>query len=125
MPLPHLLLVEPDAEIRESLATYLEAWFVVNRAGGALEALAAMEAQPAGTVVIELEIPDGYGPGLVSEIRSRWPETAIAILYYYSHRTQSLQPILDRLGDVCIQKPFDLEKVGQTLRNLRPQAPGA
>jgi len=29
-----------------------------------------------------------------------------------------MQPIIDRLGDVCIQKPFDLEKVGATLLGL-------
>lgn len=116
--LPRLLIVEPDPEIRASLAAYLGTWFDVQQAEGAKQAVSALGGGGVDLLLAEVEIQDAYGPGFLSEVRARWPQTTIAVLYYYSHKTQGLQPIIDRLGDVCIQKPFDLEKVGATLLGL-------
>jgi DNA-binding response OmpR family regulator len=115
---PRLLIIEPDPEIRGSLAAYFEASFEVEAVGRGDEGLRRMEVHPADVVLAEIDLPGEYAPGVLAEIRSRWPHAALVSTYYYGDRLQRLEPLLRRLADVLVMKPLELAKLERTLVSL-------
>jgi len=59
---PRLLIVEPDPEIRSSLAAYLGTWFQVQQAEGAKGAVGIMERDGADLLLAEVRSRMHTGP---------------------------------------------------------------
>lgn len=113
-----LLIVDPDADVRDALVNFLTEAFEVDSAGSAREALSLLEAHPVDVVVAEAELPDHYAPGFLLEVRRRLPRVVLVATYQYGDQAQVAEPLFRRIADLVVSKPFDILKLEDTLLAL-------
>lgn len=113
-----LLIVDPDPDVRTALANYLAEAFVVEVGANSQEALALLEQHRPDVVLAEVELPDHYGPGFLLEVRRRLPRAVLVATYQYGDQGQVSEPLLRRIADVIVTKPFDIGKLEETLLGL-------
>jgi signal transduction histidine kinase len=79
---PHLLLVDDDPDVKETLAQQIEAeGYVVLTAAGGAEALALLDAnQKADLIVTDLSMPGMDGVALIREAQRRRPQLPAILL---------------------------------------------
>ena len=111
---PHVLVVEDDADINESVAVTLErAGMVCTRAFSGSEARLVLSGAPADAfdlVVCDLMLPGEPGEQLVGELRASG--SAVPVLVISARGGVSDRVDLLRLGaDDYLVKPFDLEEL--------------
>jgi two-component system OmpR family response regulator len=113
-----VLVVDDDADIRELMIGQLEReGYDVTPAGSVGEAQAALAAQPAEVVVLDLNLPDGDGLSLCRDLRSRGYADAIIMV---TARDSALDRVLGlELGaDDYLTKPFEPRELLARVRNL-------
>jgi DNA-binding NtrC family response regulator len=115
--MPHVLVVDNEASIRQLLRRQLEGWgYTVKEAANAAEAYRMMLQEPASIVLIDIRMPGTHdGLWLAERIHQQWTETAIIMASGVSD-IPSIE-ISRRLGAVdFVSKPFDRELLVQALR---------
>jgi DNA-binding NtrC family response regulator len=115
--MPHVLVVDNEASIRQFLRRQLEGWgYAVKEASNAAEAYRMMLQEPASIVLIDIRMPGTHdGLWLAEQIHQQWAETAIIMASGVSD-IPSIE-ISRRLGAVdFVSKPFDRELLVQALR---------
>jgi len=76
-----VLIVDDEAEIRESLQTLLELeGFEVEVAGSGEDGLAAMADRPFDLVLLDLTLPGRNGMEILSEIRTHDPRLPVIMI---------------------------------------------
>ena len=110
-PAGSVLIVDDEAEIRESLQTLLELdGYEVESAATGQEGLVRAGERPFDLVLLDLALPDRNGIELLSEMRSHDSEIPIIIITAYGTVENAVK--LSRYGGDCfIQKPWDNEKL--------------
>jgi len=106
-----VLIVDDEAEIRESLETLLqlEGYSVVGAASGR-EGLAHIGGRAFDLVLLDLALPDKSGMDVLAEIRLQNPQQAIIMITAYGTIENAVQAM--QFGAVnFIQKPWDNEKL--------------
>ena len=121
----YVLVVDDDAPTREFLRLWLEAMgYDVKEAPTADIALAAMAAEPAAIVLLDIEMPGHDGLWFAERVKAEWPATAIV----FASAVDDIRTI-DRtryLGAVdFVPKPFQWEMVAQAMRRAGRAAEGA
>jgi signal transduction histidine kinase len=123
---PRLLVIDDDGEVREVTTTRLvEAGYTVREAASGLQALAALEADPAvDLVVMDFAMPGMNGAETAMEIRKRWPALPVLFVTGFADTTA-----LTRAGavgsDGIVLKPFrvgELEAKVAAALSARPPA---
>lgn len=75
---PQVLIVDDEPGVRRLLGRWIAGWgYRVREAAGASEALAAMEAEPADIMVIDVGMPEHDGLWLAEQVHTRWPPVPI------------------------------------------------
>jgi len=113
-----VLVVDDDADIRELIIAQLAREIgCVTAAGSVAEALAALAAQPADVVVLDLNLPDGDGLAFCRDLRARGFADAIIMV---TARDSTLDRVLGlELGaDDYLTKPFEPRELLARVRNL-------
>src|SRR5690348_5550781 len=114
-PVPVLLVVEDEKDIRRFVRTSLESegWFVFEADTVASGLIEASTRKPDG-VILDLGLPDRDGICFIQEVR-KWSEVPILVL---SARTREAEKViaLDAGGDDYLTKPFG---VGELLARIR------
>ena len=78
---PHCLIVDDEPALRQLLVHLMsDAGFACIEAGDGEAALAAMERHEVSLVLSDLRMPKLDGLGLLTEIRRRWPDTAVILI---------------------------------------------
>ncbi len=113
-----LLIVDPDADVRNAVANFLAEAFEVEAAGSAREALSVLDAHTVDVVIAEAELPDHYAPGFLLEIRRRLPRVVLVTTYQYGDQAQLAEPLFRRIADLIVSKPFDIQKLEDSLLGL-------
>jgi CheY-like chemotaxis protein len=103
-PMKRLLIVDDDADIRESLAVVLEGDFEIVPACNGLEALQALEQQSFHAVVLDLTMPLMDGETLIETMRT----AGIVLPVVLASGISELRQLAERLGVEHVSKPYDL-----------------
>jgi PAS domain S-box-containing protein len=103
-----VLIVDDEAEIRETLADILEeSQHQVVTAAGGREALGRMAAEHYDVILTDVRMPDLDGRALYHEIERRWPERARRVVFVTGDTlTSTLREFAAQSGRPVIEKPF-------------------
>ena len=115
-----VLLVDDEESLRLALKTHLrKQGHEVLAVGGADEAIAAMEKEPAEYVVTDVRMPGGRsGLELLLELRRRWPATAVLVMSAYGSNEDALAAIKAGAQDY-LTKPFAPSDLAFMLRKAQ------
>ena len=122
-----ILIVDDEAEIRETLAEILSgAQHNVATAGSGREALERMAAEHYDVILTDIRMPDLDGRTLYREIQRRWPEQARRVVFVTGDSFASnLDEFATEYGRPVIEKPFvpgDVRRVvAETAERASPQ----
>jgi len=102
-----ILVVDDENTVQLLLKTELEdAGFDVEIAGDIAEALQLVERRVFGAALIDKNLPDGDGLGLVRKLRESYPEMELIIMTGYASLESAIQAVRIGVFDY-ITKPFD------------------
>ncbi|HYM09231.1 MAG TPA: sigma-54 dependent transcriptional regulator [Bryobacterales bacterium] len=106
-----ILVIDDDAEIRESLETLLAfEGYEVDTSVDGTSGLAALEAKPYELVLLDLMMPDRSGLEVLDELRKRDRETPVAVITAYGSVENAVQAIKLGANDF-FTKPWNNEKL--------------
>ncbi len=105
------LVVDDEPRLRRVLVQLLESdGFEVREAGNGVEALQAMETNPAPLVISDLRMPQMDGSSLLRHLAQRWPDTAVVMVSAVADVDMAVKCL--HLGALdYVSKPFNLEEV--------------
>jgi CheY-like chemotaxis protein len=113
--MPIVLVVDDESQIRDLLVRWVSGeGYQVREAATAEAALADMHATPADIVLCDVRMPGETGLWLTSQLRSRFPETAIVLVT--SDTSVSPQITLQPGVVEYLAKPFTREEVLEAVR---------
>src|SRR5215813_13918067 len=106
-----VLIVDDEAEIRESLQTLLEIeGFEVDTALSGEEGLAQMAERPFDLVLLDLTLPGRNGMEILSEIRAHDPRLPVIMITAYGTVENAVRAMQAGAANF-VQKPWDNEKL--------------
>ena len=124
-----VLIVDDEAPVRAVLSRWLTRWGYdsIREVGSALEAMDAMNADPADILLCDVNMPEHDGLWLVEQVQACWPRTAIVMSTGLDDPT-TIRTSRLRGAVAYVTKPFDphlleqaLERASGHLR-VRPSA---
>ncbi len=115
----HVLIVDDEAEIRESLASILsEEGYLATTAADAAEALALIRDASYDVVLLDIWLPDRDGLDLLADIRSTDLGTVPEVIMISGHGTIEAAVRATKLGAYdFLEKPLSLDRTLLVLRN--------
>jgi DNA-binding NtrC family response regulator len=116
---PHrILIIDDEADIRESLETLLDIeGYAVDAVGTATDGLRALERSNYDLVLLDLMLPDRSGMEVLFEVRERDRETPIILLTAYGSLEIAVKALKAGASDY-FAKPWDNEKLLVDIRTL-------
>src|SRR5437773_510585 len=111
-----ILIVDEEAEIRESLQTLLEfEGYDVEVAANGEEGLSKLGDRPFDLVLLDLALPDRNGIELLPEIRSLDPQISVIMITAYGTVEDAVRAMQSGATNF-LQKPWDNEKLLADIR---------
>ncbi len=115
--MPHVLVVDDEAQIRRALNTILQARaFKVSEAGSAAEALEALTDSTPDLIVLDLTLPDQDGIDLCAELRT-WLDIPILVLSVRADESDKIRA-LETGADDYLTKPFSAGELAARVNAL-------
>gem|GEM_PF-2407069 len=113
----HILLLEDDAQLRTAFVRFLQdrGPFEVTAAGSLKEAVAALSARAPRLVITDLELPDGCGLDLLSELTARKLTVPVVVVTAFRSRFQA--QLSESPNVEIVTKPFDAKRLLQLLHD--------
>src|SRR5438067_12560713 len=106
-----VLIIDDEAEIRESLQTLLEfECYEVEAAANGTQGLAKLGDRPFDLVLLDLALPDRNGLDLLPEIRALDPQIAVIMITAYGTVEDAVRAMQSGAANF-LQKPWDNEKL--------------
>src|SRR5229473_1561394 len=106
-----ILIIDDEAEIRESLETLLQMeGYTVVVAGSGREGLAQIGQRAFDVVLLDLALPDKNGMDVLSEIRLLYPQQGVIMITAYGTVENAVRAMQSGATNF-IQKPWDNEKL--------------
>src|ERR1700688_1110106 len=106
-----ILIIDDEAEIRESLETLLQLeGYTVVVAGSGREGLAQIGQRAFDVVLLDLALPDKNGMDVLSEIRLLHPQQGVIMITAYGTVENAVRAMQSGATNF-IQKPWDNEKL--------------
>ncbi len=114
-------LCDDEEVVRDILERMLTALgFRVIAAGTGEQALAVLEESPADIIICDLRMPGFGGPGLYEAVTSRDPELGKRMIFCTGDTvSRDAREFLRRTGCRVVCKPFDLNRIEQTIAELQ------
>jgi DNA-binding NtrC family response regulator len=113
-----ILIIDDEADIRESLETLLDMeGYAVHAVGTAGDGASALERSNYDLVLLDLMLPDRSGMELLHEVRQRDTETPIILLTAYGSLEVAVKALKAGASDY-FAKPWDNEKLLVDIRTL-------
>jgi len=110
-----VLVVEDDASLRLLCRLNLELeHYRVLEAGTLTRAAELLTEEPVDVVLLDLHVAGRHGTELVPVIKSERPRASICLL----SGTSETDPPLQEGVDAFVRKPFDIEHLNETVRQL-------
>ena len=119
----HALVVDSDAGLRAVVASQLvDQGYEVAEASNASAALAALDETPADLVILDIDLPDSDGVGLVRAVR-RATDAPVVVITGHAAETDRIDG-LDAGADDYVVKPLSvgelMARVRAIARRIRP-----
>jgi DNA-binding NtrC family response regulator len=106
-----LLLVEDDAKARSIMVPFLKtAGYEVREAETLAAAHTALDRSEADIVILDVELPDGYGPSLLERISVESPGIPVIVVTGYGSIEMAVEAMKAGARDF-IQKPVDMARL--------------
>ncbi|SMF20187.1 S16 family serine protease [Desulfovibrio gilichinskyi] len=113
-----ILLADDEVIARENLSIIFEQdGFAVRAVANGIEAVAAMENDPADILVTDLKMDGMDGLQLLQEVRRRWPDTGVIMLTGYA-TVKSAVTAMMKGADQYLGKPVNLTKLRDYVMEL-------
>ncbi|RME06202.1 MAG: sigma-54-dependent Fis family transcriptional regulator [Anaerolineae bacterium] len=114
-----ILIVEDEANARKHLSDYLEAkGYATISATTLQEARKHIEAENADIVLLDVQLPDGYGTELLAETAGLQPRPPIILITAYGDIDMAVEAMKNGAHDF-LQKPIQLERLTQSIQRAR------
>jgi len=111
-----VLIIDDEAEIRESLETLLELeGYSVETANDGEEGLSKMELRPFDLVLLDFALPDRNGLEILKDIRERDPNMAVIMITAYGTVDNAVKAMQGGAQNF-VQKPWDNDKLLADIR---------
>ena len=112
-----ILIVDDDEAIRWSLSEALRAWdFDPFEASSVAQALNRFELEQPGTVLLDIDLPDGSGLDVLRKIHQERPECIVIMITGNVQVGNTISALRGGAYDF-IGKPINLEELRVTIRN--------
>ena len=121
--LPIILLVEDDPLLSTTMRRYLERWSGdVRLAETCAQAVAAWRAMPAGVVMMDYRLPDGFGTDVIARLRRDGRTDPVVCM---TGEAESIPPELQKSLDIrrVLGKPVMLDVLKPELNALGDAVP--
>lgn len=114
----HVLIVDDEQIMRESLSEWLEAdEFQVSTAANGMEALRLIDEKQPNAAVIDIKMPGMDGVTLLRKIKDKNPEMPVIIITAFATVDNAVKSMKDGAFDF-LTKPFPPEKLSNMLRHI-------
>jgi signal transduction histidine kinase/CheY-like chemotaxis protein len=113
--------IEDDSSTRQLMTSLLANWgCVVSAAGSCAQALrhAQEESQAPDLVLLDYQLPDGFGPALVTELQRRWNKETVAVMLVTAERDDSLRAQCVSNGWGFLAKPITAAKLRAAVTHI-------
>jgi DNA-binding NtrC family response regulator len=111
-----IIIIDDDESIRKTLQTILEEeGYIVDTVNTGKEAIRKTNEKVYSLALIDMRLPDTEGVDLLLKIRDTTPRMRKIIITGYP-TIQNAMEAVNRQADAFILKPFDVERVLQTIR---------
>jgi DNA-binding NtrC family response regulator len=111
-----ILIVDDDENIRKVIATILaDEGYAVESVDTARKAIAVTKRKFFNVALIDIRLPDMEGIELLTRMRNTTPKMRKIIITGYPTLQNAVEAV-NRGADAYILKPFDMEKVLETIR---------
>jgi two-component system response regulator PilR (NtrC family) len=118
---PSVLIVEDDADLRETLSESLEnAGFAVAQSADAASAKERLEAFAYDGLVVDLHLPDTSGMSVLEEAVGRYPEIKAVVMTGFGGVAEAVEAMKRGAIDFLI-KPFQLSQLARVLETAVDQ----
>jgi DNA-binding NtrC family response regulator len=118
---PSVLIVEDDADLRETLCESLEtAGFAVAQSADAASAKERLEAFAYDGLVVDLHLPDTSGMSVLEEAVTRYPEIKAVVMTGFGGVAEAVEAMKRGAIDFLI-KPFQLSQLARVLETAVDQ----
>jgi two-component system response regulator PilR (NtrC family) len=118
---PSVLIVEDDADLRETLCESLEnAGFAVAQSADAASAKERLEAFAYDGLVVDLHLPDTSGMSVLEEAIGRYPEIKAVVMTGFGGVAEAVEAMKRGAIDFLI-KPFQLSQLARVLETAVDQ----
>jgi len=112
-----ILVIDDDESIRKVLTTILEdEGYTVDTAKNGKEAIKKSKANFYNLALIDIRLPDMEGINLLTKMKDTTPKMRKIIVTGYPSLQNAIQAV-NRGADAYLLKPFDMEKVLETIRD--------
>ncbi len=112
-----ILIIDDEAEIRESLETLLQLeGYTVEIAGSGHDGMAQIGQRTFDVVILDLALPDKNGMDVLAEIRLLHPQQAVIMITAYGTVENAVRAMQSGATNF-IQKPWDNEKLLADVRS--------
>jgi DNA-binding NtrC family response regulator len=113
---PRILVIDDDENIRKVVSSILkDKGYVIDVAETGGEAIAKTERGHYDLLLIDIRLPDMEGTELLTKIRDTTPKIRKIIVTGYPTLQNAIAAV-NKGADAYIMKPFDVEKMLQTIR---------
>src|SRR5712691_2675579 len=112
-----LLIIDDEEQLNRTLTLHLEREYLVHSATSGPEGLAAAEKLKPTGVLLDLHMPGMGGMEVLEKLQRLTPSPLVVIMTAYGEVRSAVQAIKLGAADY-ITKPFNVEKLGQGLREL-------
>lgn len=113
---PRILIVDDDESIRKVLVAVLEEnEYVVDSAKDGKEAIEKTSRDFYNLALVDIRLPDIEGTKLIAKMKETTPRMRKIIITGYPSLQNAVEA-LNKGADAYIMKPFDMDKVLQTIK---------
>ena len=112
-----ILVVDDDESVRKVFATILEEeGYAVDMAKNGREAIKKSKVKFYNLALIDIRLPDMEGTKLLTKVKDTMPKMRKIIITGYPSLQNAIEAV-NRGADAYVLKPFDIDKVLETIKD--------